>query len=252
MSQQQVHDTSFGGTAAENRQRHSVPAIGAPVADHLIAKSDTDVGIRVAGAWMAIASVLLAGVLIGHGPIHPDMGRQMEVIADGALRWAIVHWVAAASLSFFAITGLIVLTARSHLTQEWWTLSAWGVVTLGALWTMTTAVAEATVVADAAAAGDTGRYEAWWAFSEGKATGFMFLALAVAVIAGREATSGRAATPSWAAWIAVIAGSGSFLGWALGMWFGVAMGSILWVASSLVMSAWTLWFGVGLMTSKTS
>jgi hypothetical protein len=108
------------------------------------------------------------------------------------------------------------------------------------------------VVADAAAAGDTGRYEAWWAFSEGKATGFMFLALAVAVIAGREATSGRATTPAWAAWIAVIAGAGSFLGWALGMWFGVVMGSILWVASSLVMSAWTLWLGVGLMTSKSS
>jgi hypothetical protein len=61
--------------------------------------------------------------------------------------------------------------------------------------TMTTAVAEATVVADAAAAGDTGRYEAWWAFSEGKAAGFMFPALAVALIAGREATSARAAMP---------------------------------------------------------
>jgi pimeloyl-ACP methyl ester carboxylesterase len=60
---------------------------------------------------------------------------------------------------------------------------------------MTTAVAEATVVADAAAAGDTGRYEAWWAFSEGKAAGFMFPALAVALIAGREATSARAAMP---------------------------------------------------------
>jgi hypothetical protein len=214
--------------------------------------SDTDTGIRVAGAWMAIASALLAGVLIGHGPIHPDMSRQMEVIADGSIRWAIVHWAAAAALSLLAITGLIVLTARSRLTQEWWTLTAWGVITVGALWTMTTAVAEATVVADAAAAGDTGRFEAWWAFSEGKATGFMFLALAVALIAGNEAKSARAATPAWASWIAVLAATGSFLGWALGMWFGVNLGSILWLFSSLVMSVWTLWFGLGLMTTKSS
>jgi hypothetical protein len=117
---------------------------------------------------------------------------------------------------------------------------------------MTTAVAEATVVADAAAAGDTGRFEAWWAFSEGKANGFMFLALAVALIAGNETNSARAATPAWASWIAVLAGTASFLGWALGMWFGVYLGSILWVLSSLVMSAWTLWFGLGLMTSKSS
>ena len=211
---------------------------------------DTDTGVRVAGAWMAIASVLLAGVLIGHGPIHPDMSDQMEVIAEGPVRWAIVHWAAAAALSLFAITGLIVLTARSRLTQEWWTLSAWGVITVGALWTMTTAVAEATVVTDAAAARDIGRFEAWWAFSEGKATGFMFLALAVAVIAGNEAISARAATPAWASWIAMLAGTGSFLGWPLGMWFGIYLGSILWVLSSLMMSAWTLWFGLGLIKSK--
>jgi hypothetical protein len=55
---------------------------------------------------MAIASVLLAGVLVGHGPIHPDMSRQMEVIADGSIRWAIVHWAAAAALSLFAIASL--------------------------------------------------------------------------------------------------------------------------------------------------
>ena len=208
---------------------------------------ETDIGVRTAGAWMAIAAALLAGVLIAHGPIDPDMSRQMEAIANGSVRWTIVHWAAAASMSLFAITGLIVLTARSRLTEQWWTLSAWGVVTLGALWTVTTAVAEATVVAGAAAAGDTGQFEAWWAFSEGKANGFMFLALAVASIAGNEARSAGAATPTWAAWIAVLAGIASFVAWPLGMWFEVGLGSILWVLSSLVMSAWMLWFGLGLL-----
>ena len=204
---------------------------------------------RVAGVWLAIASLLLAGALVGHGPIHPDMSQQMEVIADGPVRWAIIHWASAASLSLFALTGLIVLTATSRLTEAWWTMSAWGVLTVGALWTMTTAVAEATVVS-AAAAGDTATFEAWWAFSEGKATGVMFLALAVAVIAGNEAQTAHRATPAWASCIAVVAGIGAFLGWPLGMWFGITLGSFIWVVASLVMSLWTLWFGLGLARGR--
>jgi hypothetical protein len=207
--------------------------------------------MRAAGVWLAIASILLVGALIGHGPIHPDMSRQMEVIADGPVRWAIAHWASAASLSLFALTGLIVLAARSRLTEALWTMSAWGVLTIGALWTMTTAVAEATVVSAAAAVGDAATFEAWWAFSEGKATGFMFLALAVAVIAGNEAQTTHRATPAWASYIAVVAGIGAFLGWPVGMWFGITLGSVIWIVASLVMSLWTLWFGLGLARPET-
>ena len=78
----------------------------------------------------------------------------MQVVADSSTRWAISHWASAAGLSLFAVTGLIVLAARSRLTEAWWTMSAWAVLAVGALWTMTTAVAEATVVADAAASGN--------------------------------------------------------------------------------------------------
>jgi hypothetical protein len=45
--------------------------------------ANTEEGTRVAGVWLAIASILLAGALVGHGPIHPDMSRQMGVITDG-------------------------------------------------------------------------------------------------------------------------------------------------------------------------
>jgi hypothetical protein len=175
----------------------------------------------------------------------------MALVAGASSRWIIVHWIAAASLSLFAMTGLIVLTANSRLTEAWWTISAWAVVTLGAIWTMTTAVAEATAVPAAARAEDLARFEAWWAFAEGKSTGFMFLALAVAVIAGNEARMPRGATPAWASWIAVAAGVSAFLGWPLGMWFGVAMGSVLWLASSLVTSLWTFWFGWSLARTAT-
>lgn len=101
-------------------------------------------------------------------------------------------------------------------------------------------------LADAAATGSRETFEAWWAFSEGKGAGCTFLALAVAVIAGSEARSLERATPSWAAWVATAAGVASFSGWALGMWMGVRVGNLLWVIASIVMSAWTLWFGSAL------
>lgn len=116
-----------------------------------------------------------------------------------------------------------------------------------ALWTMTTAVVETTVVTEAAVSGDEEAFAAWWALAEGKGNGFAFLALAVAVIAGREARDPAGATPAWAASIAVLAGVGSFAGWALGMWLGIGIGNLLWAGSSIVMTLWTLWFGVALL-----
>ena len=47
MSQQQVYDKSYGGSAAENYQRFFVPSIGAPVADDLIAIAGLQPGERV-------------------------------------------------------------------------------------------------------------------------------------------------------------------------------------------------------------
>jgi hypothetical protein len=192
----------------------------------------------------------MVAALVFHGPIAPDLNDQMRRIADGAMRWSVVHWLAAAALSLYAVTGLVVLTSGSRLTEGWWTMTAWAVLPVSALWTMTTAVAEATVVANAAVSGTKETFETWWAFAEGKGTGFAFLALAVAVIAGNEAPSSERATPAWSAWIAMVVGVASFAGWALGMWFGVSLGNLLWVASSILMSVWTLWFGVALMRSQ--
>ncbi|HUF13882.1 MAG TPA: hypothetical protein VMN78_12330 [Longimicrobiales bacterium] len=86
--------------------------------------------------------------------------------------------------------------------------------------------------------------------SRPQAHGFAFFALAVAVIAGSEARRAVGATPAWAAWVGAGAGVASFSGWALGMWFGVAVGNLLWVVSSIVLSLWTFWFGVVLMRTQ--
>lgn len=202
--------------------------------------------VRVAGAWLAVASLLMLASLVFHGPIAPDLTDQMARIAGSELRWSIVHWVAAAGLSLYAVAGLIMLTSRSRLTRTGWTITAWAVLSVSALWTVTTAVAEATVVANAAISGSTETFEAWWAFAEGKGAGFSFLALAVAVIAGHEVRSADRAVPAWAAGIAVVAGIASFTGWALGIWIGIGFGTLLWVASSILMTLWTLWLGVAL------
>jgi hypothetical protein len=210
----------------------------------------TNTAVRVAGTWLAIASFLLVVALAVHGPLAPDLGDQMKKIADGPMAWSVIHWVSAASLSLYAVTGLVVLTSGSRLAGGWWTMTAWAVLTVSALWTMTTAVAEATVVTNAAVSGTKEMFDAWWAFAEGKASGIAFLALALAVISGNEAQSAERAVPAWSAWIAMSSGLASFAGWALGRWIGVDSGNLLWVASSVLMSVWTLWFGFALMRSR--
>ena len=210
----------------------------------------TNTTVRVAGTWLAVASSLLIAALVVHGPLAPDLSDQMKKIADGATVWSVIHWVSAASLSLYAVTGLIVLTSGSRLAGGSWTMTAWAVLTVSALWTMTTAVVEATVVTNAAVAGAKEMFGAWWAFAEGKASGIAFLALAVAVISGNEAQSSERAVPAWSAWIAMVSGVASFAGWALGRWFGVDFGNLLWVASSVLMGVWTLWFGFALMRSR--
>ena len=212
----------------------------------------TDGSIRVGGTWFAVASFLMVVVLVLHGPISPDLSEQMTRVSDGVMRWSVAHWIAAAGLSLHAVAGLVILTSQSRLTRGWWTTTAWAVIPIAALWTLTTAVAEATVVSDAARSGNREVFEAWWAFAEGKANGFSFLALAVALIAGNEAQSEERATPAWSAWTAMAASVVSFTGWALGMWFGVGLGSVIWVISSILMSAWGVWFGVALARSARS
>ncbi|HUF28314.1 MAG TPA: hypothetical protein VMM18_15155 [Gemmatimonadaceae bacterium] len=218
-----------------------------PLREAVSARADT--AIRTAGGWLAAASLLMIAVFALHGPLAPDLGEQMAKISAAPDRWRVAHWLAAASLSFYAMTGLLVLSAGSRLTISGATRSAWAVVSIGALWTLTTALAEATAVTAAAIEGRREAFEAWWAFAEGKATGFAFLALAVAVIAWHESRSSDPATPRWAASVGAVAGVASFAGWALGMWLNVAAGSLLWVVASMVMSAWTLWFGLRIPNS---
>ncbi|MDX0265695.1 hypothetical protein GOC60_31935 [Sinorhizobium meliloti] len=211
--------------------------------------SHTDVGVRVAGMWLAIASIIQAMSLLFHGPISPDFGNQMNRIADGSLRCSIIHWAAAAALAFFAVASLIMLTTGSRLTQEWWTLSSWALVPVGALWTVNTAVAEATVIFNAAATGNREICESWWMFAEGGANGFAAMALA---FTGNEARVSHRVTPHWAALIAAVAGAASLLGWVLGSWLRLPFGAPIWLVGAIVTSLWLVWFGLFLARVEAS
>lgn len=203
----------------------------------------THVSIRAGGFWLALASVVMASALAMHGPIAPEPLDQMTKISQHAMAWLVAHWLAAVALSFYAVAGIIMLGSRSRLTAQSWTLSAWAVIVVGALWTVDTAVVEATAVTDAAVSGRSETFVTWMAFAEGKANGFSFVALALSVIAAREARADAGVTPSWAATAAVFAGVGAFAGWALGMWFDVGVGAIIWLAGSILVTAWAAWFG---------
>lgn len=208
----------------------------------------TGTGTRAAGGWLAVGSVLIVVSLLLHPPPSPDPAAFMAAIADAPTTWVAAHWAATLALTGFAMTGLIVLSTGSWLARDWWTVSAWAVLVVGAIGVTITAVAEATVITAAAVAGDTATFEAWQRFAEGWATvGFGALAIAVAVIAADEARSGRSVTPAWAAWIGAAAGIVAFVGFVvMGVLLGIAVGGLVWLGSSLVLSAWTFWFGVRL------
>lgn len=193
-----------------------------------------------------VGSVLLVGSLLLHPPPPPDPAAFMADIANAPTQWVLAHWAAALALTSIAIAGLIMLSTASRLSQDWWTKSAWAVLVLGAIWVTVAAVAEVTVLTEAAVAGDTATFESWQLFAEGwAAAGFGFLALAIAVIAGNEARSTRAVTPAWASWIGAIAGIVAFVGFVvLAVLLGIAIGGLIWLISSLVLSLWTFWFGL--------
>lgn len=212
----------------------------------------SEVRIRAAGTALAAGGLLLAVVLALHGPLQPTIADQMQAI-EHRESWAPLHWIAAAALSLFAVGSLIALTSGSRLTNTVATTIAWAVVAIGAVWTFMTAVIEATAVTYASNLGNQQLFEAWWVFAEGLANGFAFLALGIAVVATHESRSSDRVMPVWLSWIGAFAGIAAFAGWGLGSWFGVPLGSLLWVASSLVMCLWLAWFGLALAwTSNTS
>ena len=206
--------------------------------------------LRVAGAWLAAAALLLALALVFHGPLHPDLETQMLHIAESAARWSAVHWTAAAALSCFAIAAVLMLVSRSRMTSTGATISAWGVVLVGSVWTLTTAITEVTVIADLARSRDFARFKLWWAFAEGHGNGFAMLAVAVALIAWNEHRDPYRTLPQWSAAVGTVAGLASFAGWVLGVWLNVGPANLVWLVASGTMCLWLAWLGTTLARTR--
>lgn len=207
----------------------------------------TNTAVRVGGGYLGAGSLLMIAALALHGPIAPVLSDQMAKIAGAPSAWIVAHWLAAAALSLYVAAGLMILTSGSRLADAPGPMAAWTVLTVGAFWVLTTAIAEATAVTRAAVAGNAPLFEMWWSFAEGHANGVVFMALAIAVIARREARSEAPSLPAWAARGGALAALASSAGWAVGMWLDIRAANVLWLVATVVMSAWTLWLGIALM-----
>lgn len=209
--------------------------------------------IRTAGGWLVAGAIFWVVSLAMHPPPPPGEAAFMELIAATGLRWVVVHWLAAIAMSIFVVASLLVLTSGSRLTRAPLGRTAWAVLPVASLWVITTAVAEATIIAEAAAAGDLATFEMWHHFAEGSAMGFLAIAGSIGLIAVNEAKQARhaeAATPAWAAWAAAAAGAVGVVGWILGPTLGIPVGGPMFVLSSVAFGLWLLWFGLGLVRSK--
>lgn len=198
----------------------------------------------IAGLWLGAGASILAVVLILHGPPDPDLAVQMEHIVEGHGRWAIVHWTAAVALFLISGAAFINLATSITVRRSPVLTSAWMVMSLGALITVSTAVSEAAVVSAAANRGDLQAFETWWAFSSGMANGFFALALATALIAYSESRANDTKLPVWASVAGILAGVLSAVGWSLGEHFGIGIGGPIWLISSLFMCIWLTWYGL--------
>jgi hypothetical protein len=197
----------------------------------------------IAGLWLGTGASLLIIALIFHGPPDPDLTVQMQHIAEGHTRWALVHWTAAVALFLMSGAGFLNLIDQNTGESSVSLRSAWLVLALGALLTVSTAVSEAAVVSAAANAGDKATFLTWWEFSSGMANGFFALALASALIALAEARSDAGRLPVWSCAAGTVFGVLSAVGWSLGEHFGVWIGGPIWLISTLLMCVWLAWFG---------
>jgi hypothetical protein len=196
-----------------------------------------------AGLWLGAGASLLIIALVFHGPPDPDLSVQMQHVGDGHIRWALVHWTAAVALFLISGSGFLNLIDQNTSGSPRGLPSAWLVLALGALLTVSTAVSEAAVVSAAASVGDKATFVSWWEFSGGMANGFFALALASALIALAEARSDASRMPVWSCAAGAIFGVLSAVGWSLGEHFGVGIGGPIWLFSTLLMCVWLAWFG---------
>jgi hypothetical protein len=196
-----------------------------------------------AGLWLGAGASILVAALVFHGPPDADPSVQMQHISEAHLRWALVHWGAAAALFLISGAGFLTLLDQSAGRSSAPIRSAWLVLALGALMTVSTAVSEASVVAAAAYAGDKASFVSWWAFSGGMANGFFALALASAFIASAEAQSDAGVMPRWPSVGGAIFGLLSAIGWGLGEQLGFEIGGPIWLISTVLMCIWLAWFG---------
>ena len=197
-----------------------------------------------AGLWLGAGASLLIIALVFHGPPDPDLSVQMHHVAEGHTRWALVHWTAAVALFLISGSGFLNLIDQNTGGSSTGLRSAWLVLALGALLTVSTAVSEAAVVSAAANAGDMaafallvgifGRHGEWFLRPRTRNVRSLRWLKRAAMPAGCPHGPCRGSA---------IFGVLSAVGWSLGEHFGIGIGGPIWLISTLLMCVWLAWFG---------
>lgn len=202
--------------------------------------------LRAAGVTLVAAALAFVVGLAFHPPPSPNPAEFMAMIAADPTRWVAAHWLSAISLAGFAIAGLIVLTARSSLTDHWSTVVAWAVFVVSAVWITNAALSEATAVTAASVAGDSAAFEVWQAYAGAYSVAFIGFGGAVAIIAAQHARDPHGLTPRWAAGLGAVVSGVAVVAYLLNFAVGVALAGPVWLGTTFVMSLWLLWLGIAL------
>ena len=205
---------------------------------------------KEAATWLGVGAVLLAIVLVAHGPIHADLEEQMTHIAEEHQNWYFVHWAATVSLICLAVSGFMFAVATMSGRGTGSVAGAWIVLAIGSMITIGTAVAEATAVLWAAQKGDLESFLTWWQFASGLGNGFAVVGLAVGIIAFGTARSDERPMPSRQCWLGSLLGFLSAIAWIAFMEAGIGSVGPIWFGSTLLMSIWLAWVGFRLRATS--
>lgn len=197
---------------------------------------------QTAGGVLALGSLLM---IIG-GALHPPSASAVGVISDSVMRWGVSHWLFAAGAFLVSLASLLLLTARSALAADWYTVTSWGAVVLGSLLSVVFLAGEATVLPHLAAAGEQAQFATWRTFIEmGVIVSLLPVSLALLVVAWSQARHPTPRTPAWAAWGGVVT-FGIGIIWIVGFGFlGLALLGPLFLVE-LLGFIWLAWLGLTL------
>ena len=153
-----------------------------------------DSHVQAAGILLTIGALLFVVGLFAHPPESVDAATALATTARTAGTWRAVHGLITAGSAFVAAGALLVLGARTRLTDTGLGTAAWALLAVALVVFIPVPALEATVAVDTALAGDAASFGLIGAVTVGLVQTVPLLLAAIAAIAFTEAR--RAPSPT--------------------------------------------------------